>query len=330
MTAQTPAQGRRVDADDRVRVPGIAAGAAVVRQRTLRHLKGDRVHVHAFQTVDAWRARKRNEVRRVERAQAEQIEHRSEIHEKWIVTLAREHFRAVRQCVDAGVAERLVVRCRAQPDVHRRRGQVDAEDVAAPAIDPRDRVGLAHVEIRIVERGDRTGVVQERRLVLNARLEPELVHDVVLGVAVVVHVDAIEHVVAELVEVRSAAGRFERNPVGDQRHRVRHVRTHEGIRVRVVRQRVRRDERRFTVTRRQAQVSRAADQTHPERPSDTAFHTAAPSPRVSRATVAVVHAGSLEPLRRGVGGGLAARSLHRVDEEGGGSDGGWCGPAAQR
>ena len=305
----------------------IAARAPVVRQRTLRHLKRDRVHVHAFQTVDAWRARKRNEVRRVERAQAEQIEHRSEIDEKWIVALPREHLGAVRECVDAGVAERLVVRRRAQPDVHRRRCQVDAEDVATPAIDPRDRVGLAHVEVRIVERRDRTGVVQECRLVLNARLEPELVHDVVLRIAVVVDVDAIEHVVAELVEVRSAAGRFEGNPVRDQRHRVRGIRAHEGIRVRVVRQRVRRDERRFTVTRRKAQVDRAADQTHPERPSDTAFHTAAPSAHVSCATVAVAHAGSLEPLRRGVGGGLAAQSLHWLDEEGGRVEPGQSGPA---
>ena len=141
---------------------------------------------------------------------------------------------------------------------------------AAP-IDARHAVGLTHVEIRIVERGDRPGVVQEGALVLDAGLEAELVDDVVLGVAVVVDVDSIEHVIAELVEVRAASGRLERDPVRDQGDGVRCVRAHEGVGVSVVRQRIGGDERRLAVARCQSQIRRSADQAHPYRPSDIRF-----------------------------------------------------------
>ena len=69
-----------------------------------------------------------------------------------------------------------------------------------------DRVRLAHVQVGIVERRDLAGVVQERVAVARGGGEAELVLLVGHGVAVGVDVQLVQHVVAELVEVRSAGG----------------------------------------------------------------------------------------------------------------------------
>jgi hypothetical protein len=67
-----------------------------------------------------------------------------------------------------------------------------------------DVVGLAAVPVRAAQRLDRAGVVQEGVRVAHRGPEAELVGDVGAAVTVVVDVDLVEHVVAELVEVRPA------------------------------------------------------------------------------------------------------------------------------
>jgi hypothetical protein len=74
-----------------------------------------------------------------------------------------------------------------------------------------------------------------------------LVGHVRLGVTVIVDVDLIEHVVAELEEVRAACRILEWDEVGDERDRVWGVRTDKRIDVGVVRCSVVRDTRRFLV-----------------------------------------------------------------------------------
>ena len=76
---------------------------------------------------------------------------------------------------------------------------------------------LLAVEVGAVERADRSGVVEERVGVVDDRLEGEVVGDVGLAVAVVVDVDAVQHVVAELEEVGAARRILERDVVGDDR-----------------------------------------------------------------------------------------------------------------
>ena len=141
-----------------------------------------RAIVCVFKPLDAVDARarwQRDHVRRVEGAQPEQIETDPEIDEERIVALPGEHFRAVRQGVDGCRRQRLVVRRRARPIVHRRRRQAGCRAPCAAALGPGHAVGLPDVEVRIVERRDRTGVVEKRVLVLDLGLEPELVDDVV-------------------------------------------------------------------------------------------------------------------------------------------------------
>src|SRR5215207_4893448 len=104
-----------------------------------------------------------------------------------------------------------------------------------------DRVGLPTVPVRVVQAGDLAGVVEERPLVANPGREPELVGDVGLRISVVVDVDLVEDVVAELVEVRSAGGALQRDVVGDQGHCVWLVRTDERVDVGVIGDQVLRD-----------------------------------------------------------------------------------------
>ena len=92
------------------------------------------------------------------------------------------------------------------------------------------------------------------------RLEPELVHDVVFGVAVIVDVELVQDVVPEFVEVGTAGRRLERDPVRDQRDRVGCVGAHKGIDIRIVRERVRGDERRLAMARGDRQKDRPEHQ----------------------------------------------------------------------
>ena len=80
------------------------------------------------------------------------------------------------------------------------------------------------VPVRIRQRVDRAGVVEERVRVPRLRREAELVDDVLFAVGRVVDVDRVTDVLAERVEVRAAGRLFERDVVGDDRDRVRLVR----------------------------------------------------------------------------------------------------------
>ena len=126
-------------------------------------------------------------------------------------------------------------------------GSPEPSDRAAAVLDLGHRVGLADVEVGVRQRGDRPGVVQERVAVLDLGREAELVDDVVDGVAVVVDVERVQHVVAEVVEVRPAGRLLERDPVGDQRDGVGLVGADEGVGVGVVGHRVLRDQRGLAV-----------------------------------------------------------------------------------
>lgn len=97
-----------------------------------------------------------------------------------------------------------------------------------------DVVRLRDVQVGVVEAGDRTRVVQERVAVLAVRLEGVAVDQLTLCVTVVVDVEVVLGVVGERVEVRTARGLLEGNPVRHDRRRVRLVRADERVHVRVV------------------------------------------------------------------------------------------------
>ena len=161
------------------------------------------------------------------------------------------------------------MRRRARADVVRRRSQVRPERGLVMAGHPGDAVELADVPVRIVQRGDRPGVVEERVVVPPLGPEAELVGDVVLPVAVVVDVDRVERVRVEVEEVRPPRGLLERDVVRDDRDGVRPVRAHERIEVRVVGGRIVRDQGRFAVARglRRPWARSECDQ-EPDRPGD--------------------------------------------------------------
>ena len=94
------------------------------------------------------------------------------------------------------------------------------------------RVELLAVPVR-ARRSDSIGPTLYKNVsgVGVAAVEPELVGDVGDPVAVVVDVDLVEHVVAELEEVRAAGGLLQRDVVRDHRHRVRGIRADERVEV---------------------------------------------------------------------------------------------------
>ena len=164
----------------------------------------------------------------------------------------REHGLRGHRCV-AGARERL------RADVVRRHLEVVRDDRAgadcsAFAGHLRDRVEVADVEIRVGQRSHRARVVEERVFVEGVRrvqvaAEAELVGDVFNRIAVVVDVDFVEHVIAELVVVRAGAGQLPGDVVGDERHRVWRVRAGERVEVGRVRGRIIGDVRRLAVGR---------------------------------------------------------------------------------
>jgi hypothetical protein len=121
--------------------------------------------------------------------------------------------------------------------------------VLAAFVHPGHRIELPPVPVLGVQRLDRAGVVQERSIVAQLGAEPELVRQIRPAVTVVVDVDLVEHVVAELEEGRPARRRLQRHVVGDQRDRVGLVGADERVQVGAVGDRVLADLRRFTVRR---------------------------------------------------------------------------------
>ena len=113
-----------------------------------------------------------------------------------------------------------------------------------------DAVRLRHVPVGIREAVDRPGVIEEGIRIANLSPEAELIRQVVLCVAVVVDMDLITDVIVEAIEVRPARRLLERYVVGDDRDRIRLIRAHEGINIRIVGSWIAADERRLAVTRR--------------------------------------------------------------------------------
>jgi hypothetical protein len=116
-------------------------------------------------------------------------------------------------------------------------------------VDLADRVELPAVPVGAVQRQDRAGVVQERARVAQPGVEPEPVRHVGPAVPVVVDVDLVADVVAELVEGRATRGLLERHVVGYQGHRARPVRADERVDVGAVGDRILGDLGRFTMGR---------------------------------------------------------------------------------
>ena len=206
------------------------------------------MHVEPGEVVAARSCRQRHQVRGVQRTQATQVEDRPQVGEERIVTRAGEDPDArVLERRHGRVRERAVVRHGPRADVGRSDHQLRADVRRLSAADLGQCVGLLHVQIGIVERRDLIRVVEERVRVRVRRLEAELVFDVRNGVTVVVDVELVEHVVAELVEVRAASSLFERIHVHDERGRIGPVRAHERVHVREVGDRVFGDGRSLSV-----------------------------------------------------------------------------------
>jgi hypothetical protein len=131
-----------------------------------------------------------------------------------------------------------VVGCGSRPDVARRAGKPFAKLAAAGATAATshlgDRIELLAIPVRAGDVVDGTGVVEKRLLVHEDRLELEFEGDVGKTIAVVVDEDLVQHVGAELVEVRTACGILERDVVGDQRDVVGSIGTDECIDVSAV------------------------------------------------------------------------------------------------
>ena len=222
-------------------------GCPVAGQRGDRHLDRDRVHVQVVGGVDAVHcfqgAERRVQV--LERPQVTQVEDRAQVDVEGIGPLAREHGCPAAQVVDRGAGQAGVVRRRQRPDVARRAGQVAAQRHGAPAGGHGHVVGLDPVPVRVGQRADRARVVQEDAGVADRGAEPEPVGDVGPAVPIVVDVDLVLHVVAELEEVRARRGKLQRDVVGDQRDGV--TRADECVQVSAVGYRVLGDLRRLAV-----------------------------------------------------------------------------------
>src|SRR2546427_742270 len=84
-------------------------------------------------------------------------------------------------------------------------------------IDTGPSMELFRVPIGPVERGDRTGVVEEGIGIGSLRLERELLADFFLPIPVIVDVDLIEDTPTKLIKVWSASRTFQGNVVSEQR-----------------------------------------------------------------------------------------------------------------
>jgi len=186
-----------------------------------------------------------------ERPKRAEIEDRAEVDVEALIALSSEDLAFTGQRLDRRVCERGVSGRGARADAHRWRDQIGAEDGLRSAIaalgHTRHRVELPHVPRWARQRRDRTGVVEERVRVAKDGAEAELVRDVLDRVTVVVDLDLVENVVAELKEVRAAGRLLQRNVVRDDRHFRRVVRIDERVQVGVVRDRVLGDLRGFTM-----------------------------------------------------------------------------------
>ena len=187
--AHLAAAGGAPDPDRRGCAGWILGNDPAARQLGDRDLHRDRVDVDpALERVDRCRGRHRREMQSLEGTQIGQVEDRSEVGEEAVVALTGKHLHPAAQRMDGRLGHWRVVRCRMRTDVAWRRREVAADDhrlgiVAPPLADRRPRlarpmhlgdgVELAPIEMRVIQRRDRTVVVQKRILVTDPRLEPE-------------------------------------------------------------------------------------------------------------------------------------------------------------
>ncbi len=198
-----------------------------------RHLEGDRVHVEALERVHPGRVGAGDQVQVLEGAQRSQVEDAAEVDMERVRALPGED-PATPDLVHGRGSQVGVVRRRPGADVDRRAGQPGGEHLGLAVLDPGERVELRPVPAGAVETRDLAGVVEEGLRVAHHGVELEAVGDVGLGLAPVGDVDVVDHVVAELVEVRPAVRGLERDVVGDQRDGVGPVGADERVDVRAV------------------------------------------------------------------------------------------------
>src|SRR5437899_693855 len=108
----------------------------------------------------------------------------------------------------------------------------------AVLINPGHRIELSLIPIRIIQEGDRSGIVQEGVRIAHVRLETELVGDVLDRISVIVDFDLIEDIIAELIEVWPAIRSLQGNVVGDQGDGVWLVRADKRVDISIISYRV--------------------------------------------------------------------------------------------
>ncbi|GAB3945433.1 hypothetical protein GCM10027614_37190 [Micromonospora vulcania] len=103
---------------------------------------------------------------------------------------------------------------------------------------PGQAVELTPVPVLAVQRIDRTGVVEKTVRIGDLGVEFEPVGDIRPTVTVVIDVDLVAHVVAELEEIRAPGRELQRHVVGDQRDRVGAVGADERVQIGAVGDRI--------------------------------------------------------------------------------------------
>jgi hypothetical protein len=214
-------------------------------------LEGDGVDVQRLGGIDPGHRGQEvgEDVVRAQGTQDAEVEDGAEVDVEALGPLPGEDADPAAHALDGGVGQsRFVVRGGQRPHVARRARQPAAENGHLPVRQhPGHGVGLPPVPVRVGQRRDRTGVVEEGVEVGRLALELEQITDVRLPVTVVVDVDGVEDVGPELVEVRPPVRRLQGDVVGDDRHGLGVVGAHEGVEVGAVGHRILRDLGRFTM-----------------------------------------------------------------------------------
>ena len=239
------------DADHGGRIVNAGRRRPVTGQLVDGDLQRQRVDVGRPEGIHSWHARHEPSRRQAEhvvvggeRPQVSQVEDGAQVDVEAIGPLAGERYCRVvlgTHVYDRLGSQRGVARGGKWADVAGWNREVltenDARHWPRPAVaivDPGEGIGLLPVPVcgsGTGQRCDRTVVVEEGGGNLVRGGEGELERDVRIPISRVVDVDRIDHVVGELIEVRSPVGRLQRDVVGDQGHRAFDIGTHEGVQV---------------------------------------------------------------------------------------------------
>ena len=211
---------------------------AVARDLRLGHLQHERVRVVARDVVLAAALVAEADVRPARLVDVDAVEDRAEVDEERVVDRADERLAAARHAGDRPGRDLAVVRVGLRAGVGRRDRHV-VRDPPRPHLLAVVRlavevVGLDEVEVRIADRVDGRGRVQERLRVAEALVELPAVGHVRAPVAGVVDLHVVARLGIELAEVRPAGRLLQRDPVGDDREAAGGVRRGERVDVGVV------------------------------------------------------------------------------------------------